>query len=278
MFSALVAALFGPLEVIGTKKALGALKINYKSFLVLNNFFIFTFTVLVFALVEKASLPSLAPIFILAMLADIILAVFYNFFFYYSISGDNVSAVYPVAMLAPIVSVVLATAVYPSERNWPIFMVAIIGSLALALSRIEKHHLKWNKYLGAMLGFVFLSAIGSLLAKYLMEVLSPISYYAIRVGMLTFLASIILRPNLKVFGDKRLSTTLVLAFLITVEMLAYYTAIHQIGIVKTSLIFLLSPVLILLGSRFYLKEKISRKAAIADIIIVGCILASIFIG
>jgi drug/metabolite transporter (DMT)-like permease len=129
-----------------------------------------------------------------------------------------------------------------------------------------------------MLGFVFLSAIGGLLAKYLMEVLSPISYYAIRVGMLTFLASIILRPNLKVFGDKRLSTTLVLAFLITVEMLAYYTAIHQIGIVKTSLIFLLSPVLILLGSRFYLKEKISRKAAIADIIIVGCILASIFIG
>lgn len=278
MLSALIAALINPIEIIGTKKIFGKEKINYKAFLVLNMFFILIFSSVAYIIWGEIDFTKITIFVIILFGFELIVSFFLNVLFYYSLSGDRVSRVQPIAMMVPITSVALAAIFYPDERNWPIFMITLIAASALAYSRIEKHHLVLNKYSVAMLGFVFLMSVESLLAKYILEVFSPVAFYTIRIGILTFFLSLFLRPNLKNFGKKRLRSVFLLSFLITAEMIAWYIAISQIGIVKTSLIFLLGPVLTLLASKFHLKEKITLKAALSDAVIVICIAASILVG
>jgi drug/metabolite transporter (DMT)-like permease len=157
-------------------------------------------------------------------------------------------------------------------------LITVIAASALALSRIEKKHLKPNKYTLAMLGFVFFVSAEALLAKAILEVFSPVAYYTFRVGIASLLLAVFLRPNLKTLGKKRIKSTALMSLFITVEYIAFFIAIDQIGIVKTSLIFLLGPVLTLLASKFHLKEKITPKAALADSVIVVCIIISILVG
>lgn len=277
MIAAFIAALLNPIEIIGTKEIFKKERVNYKSFLVLNVFFIFIVCAVAFLFGGDVSKDFFQPVYIIALAGIVTIAYFANRLFYYALSGDNVCNVEPISMLSPVVAVILAALIYPDERNWQILVIAMIAGLALAISRIEKHHFKVSKYTLAMLFSIFLFAIDSIIAKYLLEVLSPIAFYTLRIGLLSLLFIITIRPNLKVFGKKRTTSIFLISVLTAVEVLAYYFAIDSIGIVKTSLIFLLGPVLVLFSSRFYLKEKIKLKAAIADFIILLCVAASIFI-
>lgn len=277
MFSAFLAALIEPIQLIGTKKIFGKKKINYKSFLVLNMFFIFFFSSIAYIFWGDFNLERIS-IFIFYLFAiEIFLSFMFNILFYYALSGEKVSRVQPIAMLVPVFSIAMATLVFPDERNWPVVAIAVFAAFVLAISRIERHHLVINKYSLAMLGFVLVISIQALFAKALLEVFSPVAFYTIRVGILTFLFALFLRPNLKVFGKKRTSAVFWLSLLITAQMLSWFFAIEQIGIVQSSLIFLLGPVLTLVASRFYLKEKISKKAIIANTVIVICVVASILV-
>ena len=74
----------------------------------------------------------------------------------------------------------------------------------------------------AMLGFDFLVSIESLIAKSLLEVFSPVAFYALRIGFVTFFLAFFLRPNLKVFGKKKTKFVAILSLLITAEMLTCY--------------------------------------------------------
>lgn len=277
MIAAIIAAFLNPIEIIGTKEIFKRERVNYKAFLSLTFFFIFIFCAIAFISFGQVSASFFAPKYFLYLIAIVTVAYFSNRLFYFGLSGEKVCNVEPISMLSPVIAVVLAAMVYPDERNWKIFIIALIGGLALSLSRIEKHHLKFDKYSWAILAAVFLSAFDSIFAKHLLEVLSPVALYTIRCGILSLLLVATLKPNMKVFGKKRILSIAGVSFVITLEVFGYYQAIHSIGIVKTSLIFLLAPVLVLLASRFYLKEKIKLKAVIADIVIVLCIAASIFV-
>ncbi|MBW6431925.1 EamA family transporter [Patescibacteria group bacterium] len=277
MLSALIAAILNPLEVIGTKEIFGKQKVNYRSFLILNMFFILLFSSVAYIFWGHIDFPNLTYTVALLMFLAVAASFFFNLLFYYALAGDKVSSVQPIGMMVPLVSVTMAAIIYPDERNWPIFLITIIAASALAFSRIEKRHLKPNKYTLAMMGFVFFVSAEALLAKSVLEVFSPVAYYTFRVGIASVLLALFIRPNLKGFGKKRTKSTALVSLFITVEYIAFFIAIDQIGIVKTSLIFLLGPVLTLLASRFHLKEKITMKAAFSDTIIVFCILASILV-
>lgn len=277
MLSAFLAALLNPIEVIGTKEIFKKERVNYKSFMVLSFFFIFVFCSIAFISFGRVEAEFFTPLYLSCMAGIVTMAYFMNRLFYFALSGDKVCNVQPISALSPIAAMLVATLFFPDERNWTILVIASVAAVALVVSKVEKQHLKFTKYSWAALLAIFLSAIDSVLAKYLLEAMSPVALYTIRCGFLSFLLISTLKPNLSVFGKKRVLSIAGVSLVITLEVFGYYYAIHSIGIVKTSLIFLLGPVLVLLASRFYLKEEIKPRAAIADAVIILCVLASIFL-
>lgn len=277
MLSAFLAALLNPIEVIGTKEIFKKERVNYKSFMVLSFFFIFVFCAIAFISLGEVGADFFTPFYLSCMAGIVVVAYFSNLLYYYALSGDKVSNVQPISALSPIAAMLTAALFFSDERDWLVLAIASVAATALLISKIERQHLKFSKYFWAMVAAIFLIAIDSIFAKYLLEVMSSVALYTIRCGFLSFLLLSTLRPNLRVFGKKRVLSIAGVAFVITIETFGYYYAIHSIGIVKTSLIFLLAPVLALLASKFYLREEIKPKAAIADVVIILCVLASIFV-
>jgi uncharacterized membrane protein len=121
MFSALIAALLNPLEVIGTKEIFAKQKVNYKSFLILNMFFILLFSSFAYVFWGHIDFAILTYIIVILLILAVISSFFFNILFYYALAGDKVCNVQPIGMMVPLVSVTMAAAIYPDERNWPIF-------------------------------------------------------------------------------------------------------------------------------------------------------------
>jgi drug/metabolite transporter (DMT)-like permease len=277
MLSAFLAALMNPIEVIGSKSSMKRLRINYAAFASVEMAFIFFIGLLPFFLWGEITAEFFTPKYLLSFAAIIIFGFLHNMFYFLALSKEDLCVIQPVAMLEPFASVALATIIFPDERNWAVFGLAVVASLALVASRIERKKFKVSKYTLTMLGYVACFAAEGIFIKIVLDTINPIALYILRVGLIAYLLLFYFKPNLKVFGEKRIASLLVVAVAVLIEFFSRYAAIESLGIVKSSLIFLLGPVLVLLGSKFYLKEKYTLKMVLADLIIVACIAALPFI-
>ena len=271
MLNAFLAAIMNPLEVVGSKLSMQRLKINYAAFASVEMAFIFFIGVIPFLIWGKIDDAFFTPKYLLYFSAIVFFGFLHNFFYFRSLSKEELCNIQPIAMLEPLTAVILAAAIFPSERNWPVFGLAIVASVALLLSKIEKHKLKFSKYSLTMLGYVICSATEGIFIKLTLGPINPVALYVLRVGVITALLLSYFRPNLRVFGEQRIFSLFSIAAIVLIEFSSRYAAIEKIGIVQSSLIFLLGPVLVLLASRFYLKEKFTLKMALADIVILLCI-------
>jgi uncharacterized membrane protein len=208
---------------------------------------------------------------------DIVVATIYNILFYRAVSGEKMANVEPIIMTHPLASMLIAIIAFPSERNWLIVIPGAIAAFALIVSRVERHHLKLNKYMIFALLAVLLMGIEGSLVKVMTGYIDPLMLYTLRIGTLSLVLALVLKPSIKQIGEKRLKSIAFVSVVLAVEMLLWFYAISAIGVVKTSLILLLGPVLVLLGSKFYLGDTIKPKAAIADVIIIICIASAILI-
>jgi drug/metabolite transporter (DMT)-like permease len=128
-----------------------------------------------------------------------------------------------------------------------------------------------------MLGFVILISIESNLVKPLLDVVTPIALYTLRIGVLATLFLLFTKPDLKKVNKDSFFQTALIAFIVAVEYPCYYYAIQKFGVVETSLIMLLAPVLILFSSKILFKEKLTFKKTISSAIIIACIAMAILI-
>lgn len=276
MLSAFIAGILGPIEVIGTKVIYSKEKVNWKAFLSLSTVFMFLVTIFSYPLWGEFESSKITLAIIVLFFFDILIAIGYNVSYYYAISKEKISVIQPITMTSTIASMLIAAIIFPDERNWTILFLGIIAASALVFSRIEKHHLKFNRYILAAIAFVFLVGIENSIVRYLTESIDPLMLYTIRIGFLSILLTFILRPNFKKFGNKRVRSTAFVSFITAIEMLLLFYSISTIGVVKTNLIYLIAPVLIVASSYIYLKEPIKKKAVFADIIVVFCVATAIF--
>lgn len=277
MLSAFIAAISNAGEVIQSKRVLKDYNMPAKTLLSLGSTLIFFVMCFLFVFWGSVDVVSLNSTYFLLFGGVILVGFIYNYLFYYSLKRGELCDVEPVAMLAPLATMLLAIIVYPDERNLYILIPAIVASFVLAYSRIERYHFKINKYSLAMLGFVLLFAVEANLVKPLLEVFSPVALYTIRIGILSAMFLLLTKPNLKKVKKDSFWQVLLIALIVAVEYSAFYYAISSVGIVVTSLIMLLAPVLILISSRFLFKEKMTIKKAISSAIILACIVVAILI-
>ena len=105
------------------------------------------------------------------------------------------------------------------------------------------------------MGAVTLEAIENNLVKSLLDYYSPVAMYSIRVGLVTLILFLLIRPQISKVTTKEIKHLTLVGFLWVVIMIFVYYGYQTVGIVYTTLILMLAPVLIVMGSFIFLKEK-----------------------
>lgn len=213
---------------------------------------------------------------VLIFSAVIVLATIANLLIFYSIKREKITNLEPANLLEPIFVILLAilfsfffTGLY--DRNPKIIVAAIVASLALLFSHIEKDHLTFNKYfIAAIFGSLFF-ALELVVSQLILQFYSPFTFYFLRCSFILILSLILFRPK---FEKLKLNVGLEIfatgLLWVGYRVLTYYGYIY-IGVIFTTLLLMLGPLFIYVLAYFILKERISLRNFIAAIVILASI-------
>ncbi|MFH1365299.1 MAG: DMT family transporter [archaeon] len=215
----------------------------------------------------------------------IFFALVANLFTFYSIKGDKISNLEPARASEPIFLVLLVllfSLIFDPklyENNPKVLYPALIAGSAIIFSHLKKHHLNFNKYFTAAIFGSFFFALELVVSRLILDYYSSFSFYFIRCVALFFAGLIFLRPKLS--GLKKLDSSVYKGMLglgiiwAFYRVIVYYGYIH-LGMISTTLVFMLSPVFIYLFAWKVLKEKPTWRNIVASIIIVCCVVYGTF--
>ena len=214
---------------------------------------------------------------ILIFLAVILFALFANLLVFYSLKWEKVTNLEPARVLEPLFVILLVIAfsffidsVY--ARNPKVILPAIVASLALVFSHVEKHNFKFNKYfIAAILGSFFF-ALELVISRLILDLYSPVSFYFFRSASILILSFLIFRPSFKELDRQTKGIVFATGIIWAIYRIIIYYGYLNIGIVFTTLILMLGPIFIYFFAHFFLKEKMSWRNFVAAIIIVGSII------
>jgi drug/metabolite transporter (DMT)-like permease len=213
---------------------------------------------------------------ILIFSAIVIISVIANFFGFASIKGEKVNNLEPARIMNPLFIVLLAilfSFINPDlyERDFAVIIPALIAGIALIISHIKKHHLKFNKYFKFAIYAAFLYALEMVLSKLILDLYSPISFYFLRCAAIFIVSYIVFRPQMKGLSKKaELQVLAIAALWVGYRVLIYYGFIY-LGVIFTTLLSMLGPIFVYSFARIFLKEKINWKNIAASGVILLCI-------
>jgi len=210
---------------------------------------------------------------ILYFIGVIFFAVVANICYFYAMKWEKLSTLEPVHLLEPLFVIILASIFFSAERNTHIIIPAIIAALALVFSHVRKHHLNFNKYVLVGILGSFLYGVETIFAKLVLDYFTPLSLYFFRCLFILIITAVMFRPRLtkEIKGKNWIITFVVGISWVVYKVLSYYGFI-KLGVVFTTLILMLSPVLVYAFAWKFLKEKLEWRNIVAAIVIIICVL------
>lgn len=215
---------------------------------------------------------ALSLYYIIIGILMIISASLWNILLSQALQKEKVIEFELIQMLQPLFTIFLGSLIFSSERSIYILPVAIVASIALIIAHIKRHHIYFDKYCRYLLWAVVLMSVEMIFIKILLSVYSPVALYMFRTFFVVLAMWIILRPTFKTIDTKKIFTMIGTAALAVIQMVLFYTAINSEGLVFTTLILILSPILIYLFAICVYKEKITFRIAFSFLVIIICIL------
>ncbi|MDP2925135.1 MAG: EamA family transporter [Nanoarchaeota archaeon] len=227
---------------------------------------------------EAYSIPNL-----LIFMSVVFFSILANLLVFYSLKREKVTELEPIRLMQPLFTILLAFifsfffAAYYTERKYSILLLALIASISLIASHVKKHHLVLNKYItAAILGSLFF-AVELVISKAILPYYSSLTFYFLRCLLIFLITAFIFHPDIKSIKNKtKLLMLLSGAIWVSYRWILYYGYL-SLGIVFTTILFILGPIFIFIFARIFLKEKIYLRHIIASIIIIACIIAAILL-
>jgi drug/metabolite transporter (DMT)-like permease len=207
----------------------------------------------------------------------ILISILANLLIFYSLKRENITEFEPIWLMQPLFTVLLAIFMFPTERNWIIVGLALIASLTLIFAHVKKHHLRLDKYIFAALIGSFLFALELVISKPLLEFYSPFTFYFIRCFFIFVITLLLFRPSMKILKGKTVGMIVLVGIMWFVYRAIIYWGYESLGIIYTTILFILSPVLMLIFAVIFLKEKPTARQIIANGIILVCVLLAVLI-
>ena len=227
---------------------------------------------------EAYSIPNL-----LIFLSVVFFSILANLLSFFSLKREKITTLEPIRLMQPLFIILLAFifsfffAAYSAERKYSIIILALIASIALIASHVKKHHLVLNKYItAAILGSLFF-AVELVISKAILPYYSSLTFYFLRCLLIFLITAFIFHPEISSIKNKtKILMLLSGAIWVSYRWILYYGYL-TLGIVFTTMLFILGPIFIFIFARIFLKEKIYLRHIIASIIIIACIIAAILL-
>jgi len=278
----IVGAILEGSGMIIEKKILRKHKINYK------NYTVYGFLALVLVMLPliyffwEIDLQAYSPLNILIFMSVILSSILANLLIFYSLKRETVTELEPIRLMQPLFTILLAFIfsfffiAYSSERKHSILILALIASITLIASHIKKHHLVFNKYIIAALVGSFFFAVELVISRAILPYYSALTFYFLRCLSIFLITLLIFRPKDKIKNKTKLLILITGAIWVVYRWILYYGYL-ALGVIFTTMLFILGPVFIFIFARIFLKEKINLRQIISSIIIVACIIAAIIL-
>ena len=278
MISAFISAIFNAIGVTFDKLIVSSKYMSGLSMIKLRLFYISILMIIPIVFFGSLQPDFFTPKYILIFVALVINDLVLNLLFYSVLRKKKLSEIEPITLLATPMTMFFAMLIFSSERSPSILIISIIATLALLISRFERKHLNFDKYSWLLIGFCITSAIEVILMKYLLGVSNAISIYGLRTVCIVIILFLFFRKiKINKIKPKEKSKIFLNSIFGSIELVTRLYAISMIGIVNSSIIFLLGPIFVLLFSKIYLKEKITVRRGIGDAVIIACVFAVILI-
>jgi len=237
---------------------------------------IFTFPVLIFdsqILNEALELRQIGLFLLL-----VILAATWNVLYYNSIKKETVQEFEPILMLSPLVVILITPLFFPQEFSQNIFYIAIIASVSLVLSHLEESHFKISKDSWGLFASVIIMSIEVMIIRELLFYYSPAVLYFFRCLLLLIVYLFIYRKELVEKNKVSYLSISISSLLGVAQMLARFYGYQSAGLIFTTLVLIIAPILVYIYCFLILKEKVKPKKLVGGVIILACVIIAYLIG
>lgn len=188
------------------------------------------------------------------------------------VKNKTVSALETIVILSPLLTVLFASLFHVESFDSRILLAVSTGTAALLWAAREgRHRVQFTRATWLLIGSMILSAFENLIVVQILatESFSPLSLYTFRTTVICILFLLLFYPKLarmKLYNFWFVCGAALFGFL---AMLFRFYALRDLGIIHTSIILMLVPVLVYLLSFGLLQRKLRKKQNMASL----CVLA-----
>jgi len=272
-----LAAVGNALGVVIDKITLSKYRVDLKIFYPILFVFLCFFTALFVPFLGKINYwLAFSNYYFLIFWAMIASAIIWNIFYYQGLQKENLYEFELIITLTPLTTTFLAALLLIEERNWQIFLSSAVASLALLFSHLKKDHFVFSKYSLGLLLAVFFISLEMVFQKILLNVYSPVSLYFIRTFIILVFFWLFFRPKIARLGIKNLGLIMLSAGAGVLQMVLKFYSFELFGVIYTTLIMTLAPILVYFTCILIFKEKLTLKTIFCGLIILACIIWATF--
>lgn len=240
--------------------------------------FLFLWTAILFPFLGDISSKIFEPYYLIIFVLMLVSAVIWNIFYYRGVQAEKVHEFELIVMFQPLLTILLATIFLKGEQNLHLEIAAFVAAIFLIIAHIKKRHFEFSPNSAGLFLAVVLMSIELIFIKILLDVLSPVALYSLRTGIIFIFFILYYRPHLGKVANQNLLLILATGLLGTIQMVAKFYGFEQFGVVYTSLILILSPILVYIVSTIFLHERLKLRTVVSAIVILGCILYATLMG
>lgn len=270
----IIAAVSGSLEMFLNKFILSKEKVGYKLFTSASFVLISVLMFIVSPFLFEYNKDFFLPVNLLFFWMIVGIGVVANIMLFHGMKSEKLTESDSMLVFGSMFTILLSAIIYSDERNLSVLIPALVASFALIWSHIKKHHLVFHKAALLVLGATFLFGVENVIVKYLLYTYNAFTLYFVRCIFVAVILVICFRPNLLSLGEKKLFHLTITQVLIIIQVVLSFYSFGRYGVVYTSLILTLLPVLLYVYALVWLKEKLEIKKAIAGVVILMCVVVA----
>jgi uncharacterized membrane protein len=182
----------------------------------------------------------------------------------------------PIILTSWVFTIILGYMFFPEESNLKKVILALFACFAVIIAGFNKKSIASKKYEILLFICAFFIGVYNLSSKIMLEIMSPFALYFLRTLFLLPVFMIIFNFKKEDLTVSHLRISLI-SFTSILSQTTTFWAYTTIGLVATSLLMNLAPIITLWGARVFLKEKVKLKYIIATVVVVICIGLSFFV-
>ena len=214
----------------------------------------------------------ITPFYLFLFVLMIVVAIIWNILYAKGLQKEDLHEFELIMLLTPLATIVFATIFLPAERDWGIFIPGLIAAAALLATRFRSHHVRIGATAWRTILAMILMSLESILIKELLDVFSPVTLYFIRTLFVAIAFAILYRPKILAINRDAFAMIILSAIFGVTQMVLKFIGFKSLGVIETTMILVLGPMLVYGASAVLFKEKLYKRDLFAAVTVVLCIL------